>query len=307
MLEHEELMRLLLNQTNGLLTKEDAVLNNNSSNEEASESISLATSEESTTKEVAMISTYNAEDFGGIPEPKCWQDVRDCLNAGIDKMLLFGLPGIGKTYAGMFFGDVSRGVERLICTEDMTTAHVGGCVMPVGNGNFEWVDGVMLRGWKRGSRVIIDEIDKAGSDVAAELLAFTDTFDSASFTVYTTGEVFKPQPGFSVVMTSNIEHPEELPAALRDRFSCAIQINAPHPSALMRFPENQRMLAATLVAGKPGQRVSLRQMMYFNQLLASPTGAFSVERAAALAFSEAMATQIVASLRVATLSEEVSL
>lgn len=305
--EHEELMKLLLSQTANLLNKEDDVLSKTSSTEETSELISLVTSEKSTIKEVAMFSTYNAEDFGGIPEPKCWQDVRDCLNAGIDKMLLFGLPGIGKTYAGMFFGDVSRGVERLICTEDMTTAHVGGCVMPVGGGDYEWVDGVMLRGWKRGSRVIIDEIDKAGSDVAAELLAFTDTVDSASFTVYTTGEVFTPQPGFSVVMTSNIEHPEELPSALKDRFSCAIQIDAPHPSALMRFPENQRMLAAVLVAGKPGQRVSLRQMMYFNQLLASPAGVFSVERAAALAFNETMAKQIIGSLRVATLSEDASL
>lgn len=257
------------------------------------------------TTEVAMAATYNADDFGGIPEPQCWADVRDCFNAGVDKILLYGAPGIGKTYAGLFYGDVSRGAERLICTEDMTTADVGGCMLPTAEGGFAWHDGSALRAWKNGSRLIVDEIDKAGSDVFAQLLAFTDTVDSASFTVPSTGEIFRPQPGFSVVMTSNIEHPDELPAALKDRFSCAIHINAPHPAALMRYPENQRMLAAALVSGKPGQRVSLRQLQFFNQLLAS--NAFDMQRAARLAFSAHMADQIIQSLQIGTLSVDASL
>lgn len=310
--DHNDIVSMLLKQTSELLvTAHEANVEieviSSPQAEDVSEIDSLtSTTEATTTQEVPVYaSTYNPDDFGGIPEPECWRDVRDCFNAGIDKILLYGAPGIGKTYAGLFYGDVSRGAERLICTEDMTTADVGGCMLPTAEGGFAWHDGAALRAWKNGSRLIIDEIDKAGSDVFAQLLAFTDTVDSASYTVPSTGEVFRPQAGFSVVMTSNIEHPEELPAALRDRFSCAIQVNAPHPAALMRFPENQRMLAATLVAGKPGQRVSLRQMQYFNQLLQS--SAFTVDRAARLAFSEHMARQIVQSLQIGTLSVDVSL
>ena len=240
--DHNDIVSMLLKQTSELLANEheanvEIEVISSPQAEDVSEIDSLtSTTEATTTQEVPVYaSTYNPDDFGGIPEPECWRDVRDCFNAGIDKILLYGAPGIGKTYAGLFYGDVSRGAERLICTEDMTTADVGGCMLPTAEGGFAWHDG----------------------------------------------------------------------AALRDRFSCAIQVNAPHPAALMRFPENQRMLAATLVAGKPGQRVSLRQMQYFNQLLQS--SAFTVDRAARLAFSEHMAKQIVQSLQIGTLSVDVSL
>ena len=313
--DHNDIVKMLLEQSSKLLAdaREAAdVINNEVSSApqaaEVSELDSLTSTTESINnhKEVAVYSTtYNADDFGGIPEPQCWTDLRDCMNAGVDKVLLYGAPGIGKTFAGLFYGDVARGAERLTCTEDMTSFNVGGGMSIASDGSFVWQDGAALRAWKNGSRLIVDEIDKAGGDVFAELLAFTDTVDSASFTVLSTGEVFRPQPGFSVVMTSNIEHPDELPPALKDRFSCAIQINAPHPAALMRFPENQRMLAATLVSGKPGQRVSLRQMQLFNQLIKD--SAFTIERAARIAFNDTMAAQIVQALQVGTLSVDASL
>jgi hypothetical protein len=248
---------------------------------------------------------YDPDDFAGIPEPQCWKDVRDCLNAGVTQVLLYGGSGIGKTFAGITMGDVSRGVERLVCTEDMTTFNVGGGMIPNESGTLQWAKGAALRAWVNGSRLIIDEIDKAGGDVTAELLAFTDSLESASYIIPTTGETFYPQPGFSVVMTSNIENPDELPPALVDRFRCAIQIDAPHPSALMQFPQNQRMLAATLCSGPKNERVSLRQMMFFNQLLADP--AFDLSRAARLAFTAKTAESIVSSLMVGTLTTEVNL
>ncbi len=33
--------------------------------------------------------------------PECWQALEDTLNAGIDRVILFGPSGIGKTYAGL--------------------------------------------------------------------------------------------------------------------------------------------------------------------------------------------------------------
>ena len=67
--------------------------------------------------------------------PQCWQDVQDALSAGIDRLILFGPPGTGKTFAGMNYGDTQGGAWRLICTEDMTNADVTGHYIPNGN---EW-------------------------------------------------------------------------------------------------------------------------------------------------------------------------
>jgi len=272
----------------------------------ASDVVSTTSTTTTTNKEQAMQRVqYNPDDFGGMPEPQCWADLRDCMNAGVNQVLLYGGSGIGKTFAGIAFGDVSRGFERLNCTEDMTTFNVGGGMIPQESGLLAWAKGAALRAWVKGSRLIIDEIDKAGGDVTAELLAFTDSLESASYVIPTTGEVFYPQPGFSVVMTSNIENPDELPPALVDRFRCAIHIDAPHPSALMQFPENQRMLAATLCSAPKNDRVTLRQMMHFNKLLAHP--AFDAARAARLSFRPDIAEAIVINLMVGTLDPEFSL
>jgi len=260
------------------------------------------------TKEYTMERiSYNPDDFGGIPEPECWRDLRDIMNARVNKVFLSGPPGIGKSFAGMYFGDVSRGVERMSCTEDMTSADVDGFMGITKDGTFDWRYGAASRAWINGSRLIIDEIDKAGSDVLAKLLAFTDSAMSARFVIVATGETIVPAPGFSVVMTANITNIDELDSdALKDRFPAHIQINAPHPSALMQFPESQRMLAATLISSRAGnlngysQRVSLRKFEYFNQLLADE--AFDLDRAAALAFGPQLAEQIVRDLRLGLLT-----
>ena len=46
--------------------------------------------------------------------PQCWQDLNDALENGIDRVILFGPSGIGKTYAGMSIGDVEAGAFRLV-------------------------------------------------------------------------------------------------------------------------------------------------------------------------------------------------
>jgi len=244
----------------------------------------------------------NEEMYGGIPTPQCFQDLADVLAAGIDRVILYGPPGTGKTFSGLTAGNVANGAERLICTEDMTNADVSGAFMPNEQGGFQFLPGAALRAWMNGSRLVIDEIDKAGGDVFATLLAFTDTNESASFTRPDNGEVVRPQPGFSVVMTSNIEHPDELPIALRDRFPVAIKIDAPHPAALMSLPEELRMLAATIVASKPGERASLRAFYAFNQLRTTVGG----ERAATMVFGH-LAPAIIQAVALGTLTPEFSL
>jgi len=243
--------------------------------------------------------------YQGIPVPQCFRDLEDVLAAGIDRVILYGPPGTGKTFAGLTFGTTPGNAERLICSEDMTNADVSGAVMPNQQGGFEFIPGAALRAWHKGSRLVVDEIDKAGGDVAATLLAFLDSVASASFAHPFTGEIYKPSAGFSAVMTSNIEDPNELPTALKDRFPVALKIDAPHPAALVdALPPELRMLAATIVSAEPGQRASLRAFYAFEQLRKSPD--IGTERAAVLVFGKRMADEIISALSIGTMTPSFS-
>lgn len=217
--------------------------------------------------------------------PECWKALEDCLNAGIDRVILYGPSGIGKTYAGMTLGKVDAGAFRLVCTEDMTNMDVTGGFMPNGKGGFMWLDGSALKAWKgngtEGGRLIVDEVDKASGDVFATLLAMLDSPESASFEHPETGEVIRPLGGFSAIMTTNIENMGELPTALADRFPIRIRINEPHPSALLRLSPDLRKYAVRM-ADAGDDRISLRAFIALDKLRTS----VGMERACSLTFGD---------------------
>jgi len=198
--------------------------------------------------------------------PDCWQALKDVLDNGIDRVILFGPPGTGKTYAGMNFGNVAQGSFRITCTEDMTNLNVDGAFMPTSDGKaFRWYEGSALKAWKTGGRLVVDEIDKAGSDVFATLLNFLDSPESASWEHPESGEVYRPSTGFSAVMTTNIEDMNDLPEALADRFPVRIRINQPHPLALKRLSRDLREVAVNY-ADAGNDRISLRTFMAFDNI-----------------------------------------
>ena len=218
--------------------------------------------------------------------PECWQDVNDILASGINKLILFGPPGTGKTFAGLNMGNVLAGAHRLICNEDMTSADVTGHFKPSGDGTWKWQDGTVIKAWQgdgiNGGRVVADEIDRASGDVMSQLLAMFDSEESASWEHPESGRILKPKKGFSVFMTTNIEDMRELPQALKDRFPVAVRINTPHPDALtMLSPDLRGAAAASADAGRD-RRFSVRAFMAFDTLRKT----VSVEKAARLTFGK---------------------
>jgi MoxR-like ATPase len=226
----------------------------------------------------------------------CWADVQDVLNAGIDRIILFGPPGTGKTYAGLHMGDVNAGAHRLVCNEDMTAAEVTGHYKPAGD-RWNWIDGSVIKAWEgngiNGGRVVADEIDRAGGDVFSLLLAMFDSVESASWEHPETGRIVRPRQGFSVVMTTNLEHMGDLPTALKDRFPVAIRINEPHPNALLVLAPDLREAARQSADADRDRRFSLRAFQAFDRLRRT----MDQQRAAKMIFGK-HATSILDALRV---------
>jgi MoxR-like ATPase len=219
--------------------------------------------------------------------PQCWQDFHDVIDADSRRVILYGVPATGKTFGGLNIGK-PRNAYRLICSEDMTDADIVGCWQPSREG-WHWREGMAIKAWREGARLVIDEIDKASGDVLSILLAMTDTVESSSWRNPETGEIVTPHPEYTVVMTTNLEHMGDLPEALTSRFPIRIHIDAPHPDALDRLPEVMRSTASTLAThADPDQRVSMRAFLELARLEAKMGRA----RAAALIFGNDRAADL---------------
>ena len=232
--------------------------------------------------------------------PECWRDAHDALNAGLDRVILFGPAGTGKTFAGLKYGlQPNTNSERLICTAEMTGLNLFGGFMPASDGTFQWQEGAVLKAWQgngtHGGRLVVDEIDKASGDIEGELLSAMDSRESARWTHPVTNEVISPREFFSVVMTTNIEEMSDLPMALKDRFPVAIRIDSPHPDALQNLPFDLRAICANSVNADARRRYSIRSFMAYAKLRET----LGAERSARLVFGR-NATDILDAIAIAT-------
>ncbi len=243
-------------------------------------------------------------EFDDVLEEKgtCWHDLADVTAAGIAKVLLYGPSGTGKTFAALHFGVNGTPAERLVCTEDLTSGEITGTWMPVGENRWEWREGPAIRAWRGaggvGSRLVIDEVDRASGDALSTLLAMTDSPESARWRNPETAEWVRPGSQFSVVMTSNVEDLNEIAPSLRDRFAVCIRVDRPHPSALRTLSDDLRGPALAGSLGPIGRRVSLRSFYAFDQLRRH----CGAQRAAHLIFGADVASSVLDALTISSLA-----
>jgi hypothetical protein len=206
--------------------------------------------------------------LAGFGYASVWELV-DAIIPHTRTLLLYGPPGTGKTYAAhgavAVAGGADRPVYSVTLTADTPAAELRGHYCPVG-GEFVWKDGPVIRAWREGARLVVNEIDHAGSDALSFLLVALDNPATARLTL-PTGETVRPDSGFSCVATMNGDPATDLPEALRDRFPAAVQIDEPHPRGIDALPEDLRDAArGTVCATDPARRITLRSWLMFAAL-----------------------------------------
>jgi MoxR-like ATPase len=177
---------------------------------------------------------------------------------------LWGKPGIGKTWCAYHKGRVERGCYCLTLTPETPASELRGNYLPSADGGLAWEDGPVVRALREGSRLVLNEILHASDDVLAFLHPILEFPETARLTL-PTRETVQPAPGFSCVITDNAA-PDDLPAALRDRFDAVLEIREPHPEALARLSEPLREVARRGFALEDERRISLRGWLVLDRL-----------------------------------------
>jgi len=209
---------------------------------------------------------------------------------------LYGPPGTGKSHAAHTADRDGRPLFTVTMTPDTPAAELRGHYVPSGN-EFRWQDGPALRAWREGGRLVINELNLAGGDALSFLLACLDSPQTAALTL-PTGELVRPADGFQVVATMNGDPDEDLPAALRDRFPVAIEVNEAHPAGIAQLPHDLQAAAkGSVVVSDPARRLTLRAWLAFASLRTS-IGA----EAAAQAVFRSRAGDVLDALRIASAS-----
>jgi AAA domain (dynein-related subfamily) len=255
----------------------------------------------STTWSGSTIGTSTTFPFNPPSKPKddaveTW-DVLDRNARHLDRVLLYGPPGTGKTWQAQRAG-LDKGVigTRIPLTEDTPAVELRGHHVPVGGGEFAWMDGPALACFRNGGRLVLDEITRATDDCLSFCLALLDDPESAYLTLPNRErEVIHRHPEFTVWATSN-DKPSALSDALADRFTVRVHCTTVNPDALKSIPAILATAVRNGMAGGPDS-ISYRQASEYLRLRSHDIAA---QEAAFLIWGQ-RGRDIIAALKIADL------
>lgn len=113
-------------------------------------------------------------------------------------MYVYGISGLGKTMQiEQACAKHRRPFFRVQITKDTTSEELVGSYSLI-NGNTVWVDGPILKAYRSGGILLLDEIDLNPS-----LMVLQGVLESKPLYVFQTGELVRPAKGFQVFATGN--------------------------------------------------------------------------------------------------------
>lgn len=207
-----------------------------------------------------------------------WERVLAACNAR-SHVILYGPAGTGKTHAGINLGLQGREVYAVTLDDGALVSDLRGTYV-VRDNNMVWQDGPATLAARKGARLVINEIDRASTEVLSFLYGLCDSPASALFTL-PTGEVVRPRAGFQALATMNGAF-DDLPEGLRSRFAVRVEVTEIAPDAIAALPEDLQAAAqSSICAGE--RRVTIREWHAFADLRSQ----VSAELAADLVFAAA--------------------
>ncbi len=184
----------------------------------------------------------------------CW-DLADAAVSAAPRTMLWGPRGTAKSrYAQDKLAASHQQISQCSLNEDIAMQELVGHYVPHGN-SFEWHDGPVLRAYRNGHGLVINELGRASGAVMDMFLAVLDD-PSVSMLSLPTGENVRPGKKFQVIATSNAS-PEAMDEALQDRFDAIIAINRPHPGLIDHIEAEVEGLGALIERSYQDQNRSI--------------------------------------------------
>jgi hypothetical protein len=207
------------------------------------------------------------------------QMLRSLRKAGINVMA-YGPPGTGKTalieaaFAGDDLPEAERGMYTVQGSGDTEVADFVGGFIQLPNGQYEWVDGPMLRAMEEGKPLYVDEVPLIDPKVLAGLYSVMDGRNELRVTQNPERGVVKAKPGFYVLAACNPNAPgARMSEALTSRFNLQFEVTTDYQLAKKLGVSSKMVTAAQnmqrkLEKGEMGWAPQLRELLAFKDVSA---------------------------------------